>query len=55
MSPKAQVMIGLFIGSSIGGYIPVLFGASLFSYISVIGSAVGGLLGIYIAYKLTTY
>ena len=53
MSSKTWVMIGLFIGSTIGGYIPILFGASWISYSSLIGSTVGGLLGVYITYKLT--
>lgn len=52
MSSKKWIMIGLFVGSSIGGYIPILFGASWISYMSLIGSTVGGFLGIYITYKL---
>lgn len=55
MSSKSIVMLGFFIGSTIGGYIPVLFGSSFLSFASVIGSAVGGIIGIYIGYKLATY
>ena len=40
-------------GSFIGGYVPVLWGAGLLSFTSVIGNAIGGLLGIWITYKLT--
>jgi len=47
-------MLGLIVGSTIGGYIPILLGASFLSYWSLFGNAAGGLLGIYAAYKLTT-
>ncbi|HUD44888.1 MAG TPA: hypothetical protein VMR41_05065 [Patescibacteria group bacterium] len=50
---KTLVGIGLTIGSIIGGYIPALWGASLFSYSSMIGNGIGAIVGIYITYKLT--
>lgn len=53
MSAKGLVMLGLFVGSTVGSYVPVLIGASLLSLASIIGSAIGGLVGIYIAYKLS--
>ncbi len=43
------------IGSTIGGYIPNLWGDSFLSFSSVILTAVGGLLGIWIGYKMSTY
>jgi hypothetical protein len=52
MSLKTLVWIGLTIGSLIGGYIPVLFGSSIFSLASIVGNAIGGLAGIYAAYKI---
>jgi hypothetical protein len=51
MSDKAVVMLGFTIGSLIGGYIPILWGASFLSYSSIIGNAVGGIVGIYLSYK----
>jgi hypothetical protein len=51
MSSKSIVMLGMVVGSIIGGYVPVLFGASFFSLWSVLGSAAGGLLGIWITYR----
>jgi len=51
MSSKSIVMLGMVVGSIIGGYIPILFGASFLSLWSLLGSAVGGLLGIWITYK----
>jgi len=46
-------MIGMFLGSSIGGYIPILFGARMLSFSSILFSAIGGIIGIYIAYKFS--
>jgi hypothetical protein len=36
----------MFIGSAVGSYLPVLWGGSLFSFTSIILSAVGGIIGI---------
>lgn len=52
MSTKTLVWAGLFLGSSIGGYLPALFGQDVFSMWSVIGSTVGGIAGVYIGYKI---
>ncbi len=52
MSTKTAVMIGLIVGSTIGGYIPTLWGAGLLSYSSLAGSTIGGLVGIFAAYRL---
>lgn len=41
------------IGSAIGGYIPVLWGDSFLSISSVLLTAVGGIIGIYIGYRLS--
>lgn len=53
MSQKSLIMLGMVVGSVAGGYVPVLFGASLFSITSLIGNALGGIFGIWAAYKLT--
>jgi hypothetical protein len=42
----------MLIGSAVGSYVPVLWGGSLFSFSSVILTAVGGALGIYIGFKI---
>lgn len=47
------VMVIFTVGSIIGSYIPTFFGASLLSFASVLGSAIGGILAIYIYYRLT--
>jgi hypothetical protein len=55
MSSKTPIWIGMFVGSAIGGYIPSLWGDSLFTFSSVILTAIGGFLGIWIGYKLSNY
>lgn len=52
MNRKSLVTIGMIIGSIVGGYLPTLFGVSAFSYTSVLSSGIGGILGIWIGYKL---
>lgn len=53
MSQKSAVMLGMIIGSLIGGYIPTFFGASFLSYTTIFFNGLGGILGIIIAYKMT--
>ena len=53
MSRKTLIFIGMFIGSVLGGYVPVLFGAELLSFSSLLGNTIGGLLGVYLVFKLT--
>ncbi len=55
MSAKFLVFLGMIIGSTIGGYIPTLFGAGLLSYTSVLFSGIGGILGVIIGYKLSNF
>jgi hypothetical protein len=52
MSSKAFIWIGLLIGSSIGGAIPLLWHDSLLSMSSVFLSATGGIFGIWFGYKI---
>jgi len=50
---KQAIWVGMFAGSFIGGYVPALWSADLFSLSSVICTALGGFLGIWLALKLT--
>ncbi len=45
--------MGLLVGSTIGSLIPSLWGASMFSFSSLVLGALGGMAGIYIAFKMT--
>ena len=49
---KKIIMLGMLFGSIIGGYIPTIFGASAFSMSSIICGGVGGILGIWLSFKL---
>ncbi|HLD90395.1 MAG TPA: hypothetical protein VI911_05185 [Patescibacteria group bacterium] len=52
MSSKSIIMLGMVTGSIIGGYIPTIFGVTFLSMWSLFGSFIGGILGIWITYKL---
>lgn len=52
MSTKTLIWAGLFIGSTLGSYLPTLFGQSVFGGWSIIWSAVGGIVGVWIGYKM---
>ena len=45
-------MLGMIVGSTLGTYVPVWFGADSFSFASVIGAFLGGLVGIWIGMKV---
>jgi hypothetical protein len=49
---KGLVWTGAIVGSTIGGAIPGLWGAGIFSAWSVVLGTVGGVLGIVVIYKL---
>jgi membrane protein DedA with SNARE-associated domain len=51
---KKLIWAGLFVGSTIGGVIPYLWG-SYFSFSTVLLSAVGGFIGVWAGYKIGKY
>lgn len=51
MSLKTTYYMAAFVGSIIGSYIPTFWGAGVFSFSSILFSAIGGILGIIIVYK----
>ena len=55
MSAKFFIFVGMTVGSIIGGYIPVLWGAGIFSYSSVLFSGIGAIIGVWIGYKFSDY
>ncbi|GEM_PF-379850 len=52
MNRNKLVWLFLFIGSSIGGFIPTLWDSSFISMSGIFGSAIGGLIGIWIGWKI---
>ncbi len=52
MSTKTIVWISVFVFSVIGGYIPVFFGGSFLSSWSILGNGIGGLIGIWVGFKI---
>lgn len=52
MSSKRTIMIGMILGSTLGGWLPSLWGAGAFSLTSILLATVGGLLGIWIGYRI---
>lgn len=55
MESKTIVWIFMFIGSTIGGLIPNLWGAGLISFSGIILSGVGAIAGIYVGFKISRY
>jgi hypothetical protein len=51
VSKKSLIWIGLMVGSTAGGFIPILWGGDVVSFASVILSAVGGFAGIWFGYR----
>ena len=49
---QPRIWIGILIGSSIGGFIPELWGAGLLYYSSILFSGIGAFVGLLISYKL---
>lgn len=52
MSLKFLVSLFAFVGSIIGGYIPLLWGASFLSYSSLLLSGIGGVIGVIVGLKM---
>ncbi|MBN1621742.1 MAG: GlsB/YeaQ/YmgE family stress response membrane protein [Endomicrobiales bacterium] len=53
MASKKIIMIGMVVGSVIGGYVPKLFGISGFSFTALFTSGIGAVIGIWLEYKIS--
>jgi hypothetical protein len=53
MSDKQLIWVGAFVGSTVGGFVPRLWHASMLSISGIVCSAIGGLAGIWVAWKAT--
>ena len=51
MRPRSRIWIGILIGSTVGGLVPELWDAGMFSYSSVLLSGVGAFVGLWIAVR----
>ncbi len=52
---KGLITLCAGVGSTVGGYIPVLFGTSGFGGWSILGAFIGGIFGIWVGYKISDY
>ena len=52
VSRKKLIMLGMIVGSLAGGYLPELFGQDGLM-LSILGSSIGGILGIWIGFKFS--
>ncbi len=55
MNAKQLIWIGVFVGSTVGSYIPSLWGADLFSFSSILFGTLGAFVGIWLGYKLSQW
>ena len=53
MTNKQIIYISMTIGSTIGSFLPTMWGDNLFSMSSIVLSVVGGLAGVWFGYKLS--
>ncbi len=52
MDSKKIIWIGMFIGSTVGSYIPSLWGAGVFSFSSLLFATLGGFVGIWFGFRI---
>lgn len=52
MESKQLIWVGLFVGSTVGSFLPALWGGDLLSFSSIIFSGIGGIVGIYLGFKM---
>jgi hypothetical protein len=52
MPSRSTVWLAILIGSTIGGFAPALWGGETLSYLSVLLSGVGGLIGLWLVFTI---
>jgi hypothetical protein len=50
---QGRIWVGVLVGSTVGSFVPELWGGDLLSYSSVLLSGVGGFAGLWLAYKMS--
>lgn len=53
MNSKSLIWVGMTLGSVLGGYVPMLWGAGVFSFSSLLFGTAGAILGIWIAFRIS--
>ena len=53
MQSKRIIWLFALVGGWIGGYLPALWGSAGLTFLSILFNAIGGLIGIWIGFKLT--
>jgi ABC-type antimicrobial peptide transport system permease subunit len=53
MNSKAIVWVMMMIGSTVGSYLPVMWGGDVFSFSSIILGGLGAIAGIYAGWKIS--
>jgi hypothetical protein len=51
---RSVIGLSVVVGSTIGGYLPVLWGSSSFSVTSLLFGALGGIAGVWVGVRLST-
>jgi len=49
---RSPIWLGVLIGSTIGGFIPGLWGADMLSYSGILLSGLGGFVGLWVGYRM---
>jgi hypothetical protein len=52
---RTLIMAGMFVGSTLGGFVPNLWGGSSLSVAGVVFSTLGGIAGIWVGSKASAY
>ena len=55
MDARHLIWIGMIVGSTIGGWLPTLWGSGAFSITGIVGSTIGGFIGIFLGYKAASW
>lgn len=55
MGTKQLVWIGMFVGGTIGGFVPLLWGGSAFSFSAILWNGIGAIAGIYAGFKISNW
>ena len=51
--PRSVIGLCSFVGMTVGGYVPVLWGASAISLVSLFFAGIGGVVGVWIGARLS--